>query len=81
MAYKHDYDKILTRITKILYKLNDGDELSVKDLAEEFNTSTRTIQCQPHIIVMVKWKPDIKMSKLPRVFIYQKRKKSIRCYY
>jgi len=44
MAYKHDYDKILTRITKILYKLNDGDELSVKDLAEEFNTSTRTIQ-------------------------------------
>jgi len=44
MAYKHDYDKILTRLTVILSKLNDGEALSVKELAEEFNTSTRTIQ-------------------------------------
>ena len=44
MAYKHDYDKILTRLTTILRKLNDGESLSVKDLAEEFNVSTRTIQ-------------------------------------
>jgi len=44
MAYKHDYDKILTRLTLILSKLNDGEALSVKELAEEFNTSTRTIQ-------------------------------------
>jgi len=44
MAYKHDYDKILTRLTVILSKLNDGDALSVKELAKEFNTSDRTIQ-------------------------------------
>lgn len=44
MAYKHDYDKILTRLTRILSKLNNGEALSVKELAEEFNVSTRTIQ-------------------------------------
>ncbi len=44
MAYKHDYDKILTRLTVILSKLNDGKALSVKELAKEFNTSDRTIQ-------------------------------------
>jgi predicted DNA-binding transcriptional regulator YafY len=44
MAYKHDYDKILTRLTTILSRLNDGEALSVKELAEEFNTSERTIQ-------------------------------------
>lgn len=44
MAYKHDYDKILTRLTVILSKLNDGEALSVKELALEFNTSDRTIQ-------------------------------------
>ena len=44
MAYKHDYDKILTRLTVILSKLNDGEALSVKELATEFNTSDRTIQ-------------------------------------
>jgi len=44
MAYKHDYDKILTRLTLILSRLNDGEALSVKELAKEFNTSDRTIQ-------------------------------------
>ncbi len=44
MAYKHDYDKILTRLTLILSKLNSGEALSVKELAKEFNTSDRTIQ-------------------------------------
>jgi predicted DNA-binding transcriptional regulator YafY len=44
LAYKHDYDKILTRLTQILSRLNDGDSLSVKELAIEFNTSDRTIQ-------------------------------------
>ena len=34
MAYKHDYDKILIRLTSELSRLNDG----------EFNTSDRTIQ-------------------------------------
>ena len=44
MTYKHNYDKILTRLTSILAKLNDGEALSVKELAEEFNVSTKTIQ-------------------------------------
>ena len=44
MPYKHDYDKILTRLTIILSRLNDGEELSVKELAKDFNTSERTIQ-------------------------------------
>jgi predicted DNA-binding transcriptional regulator YafY len=44
MAYKHDYDKTLYRLTTILSKLNSGEVLSVKELAEEFNVSTRTIQ-------------------------------------
>ncbi|HIP30446.1 MAG TPA: WYL domain-containing protein [Sulfurospirillum arcachonense] len=44
MAYKHDYDKILTRLTNILSKLYNGEALSIKELSEEFNTSTRTIQ-------------------------------------
>jgi len=44
MAYKHDYDKILTRLTIILSRLNDGEALSVGELAKEFNVSDRTIQ-------------------------------------
>ena len=44
MAYKHDYDKILTRLTIILSRLNDGEALSVIELAKEFNVSERTIQ-------------------------------------
>ena len=44
MAYKHDYDKTLTRLNTILSRINDGEALSVKELAEEFNVSIRTIQ-------------------------------------
>lgn len=44
MAYKHDYDKILTRLTIILSRLNDGEALSVSELAKEFNVSERTVQ-------------------------------------
>jgi len=44
MGYKHDYDKTMTRLVNILKKLYDGETLSVTELAEEFNTSTRTIQ-------------------------------------
>ncbi|QOY53027.1 helix-turn-helix transcriptional regulator [Candidatus Sulfurimonas baltica] len=44
MGYKHDYDKILTRLTMILARLNDGESLSVKELSEEFNVSSKTIQ-------------------------------------
>ncbi len=41
---QHDYDKILTRLTIILSKLYQGEELKVNDLADEFNVSQRTIQ-------------------------------------
>ncbi len=44
MGYKHNYDKILARLTTILTKLNDGEALSVRELAKEFNVSTKTIQ-------------------------------------
>lgn len=44
MAYKQDYDKILTRLTTILRRLNEGESLGVQELALEFNVSTRTIQ-------------------------------------
>ena len=44
MPYKHDYDKALTRLRIILQRLNDGELLSVKELAKEFGVSTRTIQ-------------------------------------
>lgn len=41
---KHDYDKALARYTTILSRLNDGEALSVKEIAGEFNVSERTIQ-------------------------------------
>jgi predicted DNA-binding transcriptional regulator YafY len=44
MPYKHNYDTILTRLTVILSRLNDGETLSVTELAKEFNVSERTIQ-------------------------------------
>ena len=44
MAYKHNYDKTLTRLNTILARLNDGEALSVKELADEFGVSVRTIQ-------------------------------------
>lgn len=44
MSQLHDYDKILTRLTIILQRLYEGDSLSVAELAEEFNVSTKTIQ-------------------------------------
>ena len=44
MAYKHDYDKALFRLTQIIAKLYQGAKLSNKELAEEFGVSTKTIQ-------------------------------------
>jgi len=41
---KHDYDKILTRLTVILSKLYQGEQLVPKELSEEFGVSLRTIQ-------------------------------------
>ncbi|MBT5935182.1 YafY family protein [Sulfurimonas sp.] len=44
MAYKQDYDKTLTRLNTIIARLNEGEALSVKELAQEFNVSDRTVQ-------------------------------------
>lgn len=44
MAYKHDYDTKLFRRTQIIAKLYNGAKLTHKELAEEFNVSTKTIQ-------------------------------------
>ena len=41
---KHDYDKILFRLTNIWQRLREGEILCVKDLAVEYNVSTKTIQ-------------------------------------
>ena len=41
---KHEYDKILTRLTVILQRLYEGETLYVGALAKEFNVGTRTIQ-------------------------------------
>ncbi len=44
MFYRHNYDETLTRLNTILARLNNGESLSVKELAKEFNVSVRTIQ-------------------------------------
>lgn len=41
---KHDYDKIFFRLTSIWQRLRENQILSVKELASEFNVSTKTIQ-------------------------------------
>lgn len=41
---KHDYDKILYRLNSIWQRLREGEVLSVKELADDFNVSTKTIQ-------------------------------------
>ena len=41
---KHDYDKILTRLLSTLARLNSGEILSTKELAEEYNVTIKTIQ-------------------------------------
>jgi len=38
------YDKLATRLALMLTKFNNGEQLSVKELAEEFNVDERTIQ-------------------------------------
>ncbi len=38
------HEKIASRLASILQQLNDGHTINVKDLAEEFNVSERTIQ-------------------------------------
>ncbi len=40
---KEDYDKLLKRLSLILTKLYQGESLTLRELAEEFNVSERTI--------------------------------------
>lgn len=44
MGYKHDYITAMNRLVTILKALYEGRELSVKELAEEFGVSTKTVQ-------------------------------------
>ena len=44
MPYKHDYDRAMRRLSTIIQKLYGGEELSLKELSEEFGCSIRTIQ-------------------------------------
>lgn len=39
-----EYDRLAMRLVHILCKFNDGERLSVEELAKEFNVNTRTIQ-------------------------------------
>ena len=39
-----DHDKLAYRLTQILVKLNQGEKLDPKTLADEFNVNLRTIQ-------------------------------------
>lgn len=40
----NDHDKLALRLTAILRKLNDGQRLNPRDLADEFNVGIRTVQ-------------------------------------
>ena len=43
MVYKHNYHTILTRLTIILSRLNDGEALLVTELAKEFNVASNNL--------------------------------------
>jgi len=42
--FRHDYNKILSRLTTILTRLYNGERLSQSELAKEFGVSERTIE-------------------------------------
>ena len=44
MAKNTEHDKIAVRLTQILLKLNQGDKLDPRELAQEFQVTLRTIQ-------------------------------------
>lgn len=48
MSKPHDYDTIITRLTRIIQKLQAGETLRVPQLAEEFGVSRKTIQRDLH---------------------------------
>jgi len=42
--YKHEYDKKLFRLINIIAKLYRQEQVTIDELAEEYNVSRRTIQ-------------------------------------
>lgn len=44
MTNKDNYDKLFSRLTMILQRLYNGEELSISEIAEDYNVSIRTIQ-------------------------------------
>lgn len=48
MPKPHNYDTILTRLTRIIQRLQAGETLRVPQLAEEFGVSRKTIQRDLH---------------------------------
>lgn len=48
MSKPHDYDTILTRLTRMIQRLQAGETLRVPALAEEFGVSRKTIQRDLH---------------------------------
>lgn len=48
MSKPHDYDTILSRLTRIIQRLQAGETLRVPQLAQEFGVSRKTIQRDLH---------------------------------
>ena len=42
--HKLEHDKLATRLSLIIYKLNQGERLTIESLANEFGVSKRTIE-------------------------------------
>ncbi len=55
-----EYDKLSTRLSQILIKFNNGDRVTIEDLAEEFGVSKRTIERD---FVRFSYLPIIKENK------------------
>ena len=47
MTRSADWDTLADRLTRILFKLNQGHRLHLADLTEEFAVNRRTIQRDP----------------------------------
>ena len=56
-----EYDKLSTRLSQILIKFNNGDRVTIEDLAEEFGVSKRTIERD---FVRFSYLPIIKENKV-----------------
>jgi len=72
MQYKHNYDKALFRYAQIIAKLYGGAKLSNKELAEEFQVSTKTIQRDfAKLVLMFPIFQDKKLWQLEKEFEFK----------